>query len=81
NLRGPEIHKEKIKKHINNYYNNFAQNTTKIIDSILNRHIDPIIFHNVKTEDRVITKPKQINKKIQNTEQNQISSTKANDQN
>ncbi|CAG8666147.1 33957_t:CDS:2 [Gigaspora margarita] len=54
------MYKEEIEKHINNCFNNFVQNTSKLIDSILNRHQDPVVFHNIKTEDTIVTEPKQI---------------------
>ncbi|CAG8697510.1 8884_t:CDS:1 [Gigaspora margarita] len=57
-------HKEEIEKHINNRFNNFAQNTSKMIDSILNRQQDPVVFHNIKTEDTIVTKPKQIKEEV-----------------
>ncbi|CAG8800722.1 41257_t:CDS:1, partial [Gigaspora margarita] len=57
-------HKEEIEKHINNRFNNFAQNTSKMIDSILNRHQDPVVFHNIKTENTIVTKPKQIKEEV-----------------
>ncbi|CAG8660993.1 14193_t:CDS:2 [Gigaspora margarita] len=53
-------HKEEIEKHINNCFNNFIQNTSKMIDSILNRYQNLVVFHNIKTEDIVVTDPKQI---------------------
>ncbi|CAG8764535.1 22051_t:CDS:2 [Gigaspora margarita] len=57
-------HKEEIEKHINNRFNNFAQNTSKMIDSILNRHQDPVVFYNIKTEDTTVTEPKQIKEEV-----------------
>jgi len=59
-------HKEEIEKHINKRYNNFAQNTTKMIDSVLNRRTEPVIFHNIKKDDSIITQPKQIKEEIRN---------------
>jgi hypothetical protein len=58
-------HKDKINQHINTRYNNFQTNTTKMIDSILNRHTDPVHFENIKTEDKVYTTAKEIKQQIQ----------------
>ena len=37
-----------------------------MIDSVLNRRIDPVIIHNIKKNDSIITQPKQIKEEIRN---------------
>ncbi|CAG8798646.1 35172_t:CDS:2, partial [Gigaspora margarita] len=39
-------HKEEIEKHINNRFNNFAQNTSKIIDKEVRKHYEKWIQTN-----------------------------------
>src|SRR5260363_167360 len=35
-----------------------------MIDSILKRHQDPVVFYNIKTEDTIVTEPKQIKEEV-----------------
>src|SRR5439155_1455129 len=57
-------HRERIQQHIQNRYDNFSTNTTKMIDSVLHRHTDRVHFDNIKTENELITDPVQIQSKI-----------------
>ncbi|CAG8455035.1 23579_t:CDS:2 [Gigaspora rosea] len=45
---------------INRPYNNFASNTTKIIDSILLRHKTAVTYHNLVIPTEIITDPEEI---------------------
>ena len=57
-------HRERIQQHIQNRYDNFSTNITKMIDSVLHRHTDHVHFDNIKTENELITNPVQIQLKI-----------------
>ena len=37
---------------------------TKMIDSILRRHTDPVTFHNISTNNTLITEPQEIKEAI-----------------
>ena len=37
-----------------------------MIDSVLNRRTDPVIFYNIKKDGSIITQPKQIKEEIRN---------------
>ena len=53
-----------ITQQIQKHYNNFTSNTTVIINSIINRHTDPVIFDNIKLPNSIITKPQEIRQHI-----------------
>src|SRR5205814_8519502 len=55
---------QKINDHILNRQNNFSTNTTKMIDSVLQRHIDPVIIHNITKHNDIITEPNEIKEEI-----------------
>ena len=57
-------HKQKIKNNIIKRHNNFATNTTKMINSILQRQTDPVVLNNIIHSDKVITEPQEIKKEI-----------------
>ena len=44
---------------------NFKQISTSMINSILNRHKDPVKFENIKTPNDIITEPQLIKSHIQ----------------
>ena len=54
-IKNNNVLRDKIQGHIQNRYNNFSNNTTKMIDSILHRHIDCVQFQNITTPEEVIT--------------------------
>jgi hypothetical protein len=58
-----------LRQHINSAINNQCEqlitHSTKMINSILNRHIDPVNFINIKTTNSLITEPSQIKQHIQ----------------
>ncbi|CAG8810689.1 45442_t:CDS:1, partial [Gigaspora margarita] len=56
---------ESINFYINRRYNNFASNTTKIIDSVLLKHKTAVTYHNLVTPSEVITDPEEILEAIQ----------------
>ncbi|CAG8558700.1 35961_t:CDS:2 [Gigaspora margarita] len=51
---------ESINFYINRRHNNFASNTTKMIDSVLSKHKTAITYHNLVTLSEVITDPEEI---------------------
>ncbi|CAG8842619.1 7688_t:CDS:2, partial [Gigaspora margarita] len=51
-----------INRYIIKKYNNFANNTTRIIDSILERHTDAVAYNNIRTPSRIVTKTENIKK-------------------
>ena len=57
-----------LRHHINSAINTRCEKIltqpTKMINSILNRHTDPIYFDNIKTEDNIITNPSCIKQHI-----------------
>jgi hypothetical protein len=57
-------HKQKIKNNIIKWHNNFMTNTTKMINSILQRYTDPVIFNNITHSDKNTADPKEIKKEI-----------------
>jgi hypothetical protein len=52
--------RQHINKAIDNRCERLLTQPTKMINSILNRHTDPVILHNIKTENEVITDPSTI---------------------
>jgi len=63
-LENEITHRQEIEKHIERRYNNFASNTKKMVDSILQRKKEPVEFRNIKKADQVITEPKEIKEEI-----------------
>ena len=57
-------HKHNIDKHITKRYNNFMTNTTSMISSVLQRHTDPVILHNITYSNYITTEPSEIKKEI-----------------
>ena len=57
-------HNDKIKQHITQRQNNFNTDTSKMINSILQRRSDPVIIHNITTMDDVITNPCRIREEV-----------------
>ena len=55
---------ERIQQHINKRYENFTTNTTSMINSILECHQEPVIFHNIRTPSELIHEPMQIKQYI-----------------
>ena len=53
-----------IAQQVQKRHDNFTSNTTVMINSILNRHTDPVIFDNIKLSDSIITKPQDIRQHI-----------------
>jgi hypothetical protein len=53
-----------ITQQVQKHHDNFTSNTTVMINSILNRHTDPVIFDNIKLSDSIITKPQDIRQYI-----------------
>src|ERR1043165_5818387 len=53
-----------ITQQVEKRYNNFTSNTTTMINSILNRHIDTVLFDNIKLPNSVITKLQEIRQHI-----------------
>ncbi|CAG8720521.1 34071_t:CDS:1, partial [Gigaspora margarita] len=49
-----------IKSYINRRYKNLKENTTKIIDSILGKHIDAVIFDYVNNVESILIDPREI---------------------
>ncbi|CAG8837405.1 9345_t:CDS:1, partial [Cetraspora pellucida] len=50
-------HQSTINKYISKRYNDFNNNTTHMINSILKRHTDLVLLHNICKADEVITEP------------------------
>ncbi|CAG8855761.1 22025_t:CDS:1, partial [Gigaspora margarita] len=63
-LENEIIYRQKIESHIKKRYNNFASNTKKMIDSILQRNKEPVGFRNIKKANQLITEPTEIKEKI-----------------
>ncbi|CAG8852793.1 34965_t:CDS:1 [Gigaspora margarita] len=63
-LENKVIHRQKIENYIKRRYNNFASNTKKMVDSILQRNKEPIEFRNIKKVNQIITEPTEIKNKI-----------------
>jgi hypothetical protein len=57
--------RDKIQHHIQNRYDNFNANTSKMINSILHKHTDLVHFYNIVTENDIITEPDQILEYVQ----------------
>ena len=57
-------HKQRIQNNIIKRHNNFATNTTKMINSILQRQTDPVVLNNIIHPDKVLTEPQEIKKEI-----------------
>jgi hypothetical protein len=59
-----------LRQHINTATNKRCEQLitqpTKMIKSILNRHTDVVLFHNIKTDTNIITEPKDIKQHITN---------------
>ena len=53
-----------ITQQVEKRYNNFTSNTTTMINSILNRHTDTVVFDNIKLSNSIITKPQEIRQHI-----------------
>ena len=65
NLENAKFLREHINTAISNRYDRLLTNPTKMINSILNRHTDPVHFDNIKTNNDLITDPTQIKSHIQ----------------
>jgi len=63
-LENEITHRQEIEKHIERRYNNFASNTKKMVNSILQRKKEPVEFRNIKKANQVITEPKEIKEEI-----------------
>src|ERR1043165_1616168 len=57
-------HKQKIQSNIAKRHNNFSTNTSKMINSILQRHTDSVILNNITHPSEIIVEPKAIKKEI-----------------
>ncbi|CAG8579727.1 5335_t:CDS:2 [Cetraspora pellucida] len=57
-------HKQKIKNNIIKQHNNFATNTTKIINSILQKQTNSVVFNNIIHSKKVTTELQEIKKEI-----------------
>src|SRR6185436_2462001 len=57
-------HKQKIQSNITKRHNNFSTNTSKMIDSILQRHTDSVVLNNITHPSKIITEAKAIKKEI-----------------
>ncbi|CAG8804161.1 26950_t:CDS:2, partial [Gigaspora margarita] len=44
-----------INGYINKRYNNFLDNTTRMIDSVLGRHMDVVTYDNIRTPSGIVT--------------------------
>jgi hypothetical protein len=56
--------RQEIENHIKKRYDNFASNTKKMIDSILQRNKEPVEFKNIKKVNQIITEPTEIKEEI-----------------
>ncbi|KAF0510188.1 hypothetical protein F8M41_018446 [Gigaspora margarita] len=45
-----------INGYINKKYDNFSDNTTRMIDSVLGRHTDAVTYNNIRTPFGIVTK-------------------------
>ncbi|CAG8725091.1 12290_t:CDS:2 [Gigaspora margarita] len=63
-LENNMAHKQRIEKNIQKRFNNFANNTKKMIDSILSRHKTPVIINKIAYKGYNTTEPKEIKCKI-----------------
>jgi 23S rRNA maturation-related 3'-5' exoribonuclease YhaM len=57
-------HSRTINDHISNRYEYFNSNTSKMIKSILHKHTDPVILHNITNSEKIITEPEEIKDKV-----------------
>jgi hypothetical protein len=58
-------HQSTINKYISKRHSDFNDNTTYMINSILKRHTDPVILHNICKQNEVITEPELIRREVQ----------------
>ncbi|CAG8767416.1 13781_t:CDS:1, partial [Ambispora leptoticha] len=65
NIENQTAKNQHIKNCIERRYQNFQNNTSKMIKSILKKHTDPVILHNIRTHDNIITEPDEIKTAIQ----------------
>ncbi|KAF0383397.1 RNA-directed DNA polymerase from mobile element jockey-like [Gigaspora margarita] len=49
-----------INEYINKRYENFSDNTTRMIDSVLGRHMDIVNYDNIRTPSGIVTKAEDI---------------------
>ena len=71
--------RDKIQGHIQNRYNNFKSNITKMINSILHIYIDYVQFQNIVILEEVVTDLCLIKEYIRNHFENWIYSNSYND--
>ncbi|CAG8831217.1 10076_t:CDS:1, partial [Cetraspora pellucida] len=65
NIKNQTAKNQHIKNCIERRYQNFQNNTSKMIKSILKKYTDPVILHNIRTHDNIITEPDEIKTAIQ----------------
>ena len=58
--------RDKIQGYIQNRYNNFKSNTTKMIDSIINRYTQLVDFNQIILPDSIITNENEIKTEVKN---------------
>ena len=65
NIKNIKEIKQQINDSIHKRYTKLQMHTTSIINSILNRHKDPVKFNNIKLDQDIITDPSTIKSHIQ----------------
>ncbi|CAG8667564.1 13694_t:CDS:1, partial [Gigaspora rosea] len=52
--------RDRVNYYIDRRYNNFAEDTTKMINSVLNRRTEAVDYQQIKMQTGIITKPEEI---------------------